>query len=253
MTANQPTQVSTALSRDEQVVRLQRELLDLQRRAALGDLTAALAHEYNNLLTPIVIRTQDALQRADALALHNAAQRTLDQCERAQQLSNQILRLARSEPLELQDCTLAAALATALGCMVRPFEKDRVDFSAEIPPDLTVRATPVLLEQLLINLLLDARQALQPRGGRLAIRADRSGDSVVLTVRDNGRRFSSAQIDQQLNPFLASTPADAPCDWAQLGPSLNACRLIAQYHNAQLTAEPAEPVGVTFRLVWPAA
>jgi signal transduction histidine kinase len=221
--------------------------------ALLGTMSAMAAHEFNNLMTPVVTRAQDALSRDDLPTMRKALDRALVQAQKAIAITRHLLGLAGAGVDEPQAWPVAAAVQEAIETMTRPFEKDGIELRLDLPPELQVRARPILLEQVLLNLLLNARDAMKKRGGPLAITARREGDFVVIDIRDRGTGIPQQQLDQVINPFLASDPRDQPRDWQSVGMGLNVCRTIAHEHGASIQAAANEGAGCTFQIRWPAA
>jgi signal transduction histidine kinase len=232
---------------------LQQELVVCQRQAMLGTLTAIIAHEYNNLMTPVLARAQDAVARDDVAAMRKALTTTARQTEKALRFTRQVLQLADGKELPLEACRVADLVDAAITSAVRPFEKDGIELELRIPDDLYVRAQPLLFEQALLNLLLNARAAMRGRRGRLSVAARREGDMVVVAVCDSGVGMSAEMLDEVINPFLAADADAHPGDWSSVGLGLSACRKIAQQHGGAVRAEVNDGPGCTFRLRWPAA
>jgi signal transduction histidine kinase len=110
-----------------------------------------------------------------------------------------------------------------------------------VPPDpLMVHGNSAALEQLLLNLLLNAAAAL-PKEGSASVDARLIDDAVVITVRDDGRGISPDEMDQVFNPFFTTRE-----DGTGLG--LTIVRRIADAHGAELCMESQPGVGTTVRL-----
>lgn len=243
---------SNSAPADSVVSALQDELIACNRLAMLGNVAAMAAHEYNNLLTPIVARTEAALHAPDDAAfVRTTLERTLTQARRAVALSRHLLEMAHdwTRPAEL--CSVAQAAREALETSARPFEKDGIEVRLEIPDGLHVCAQADLLSQVLLNLVLNAREAMKPNGGLLVIRADDEGAFVRLAISDTGRGIPRDRLDRVLNPFLAAEPTARPHDWHAVGLGLSVCRLIATRHGARMQASANEGRGCTFTLWWP--
>ena len=140
----------------------------------------------------------------------------------------------------------------AVDAVARPFDKDGIDLRVKVPADLRVRARPTLLEQLLLNLLLNAREAMKERGGSLTIAARREGSQVVIDVGDRGVGIAQQRLDQVVNPFLAADPSAQAGDWRSVGMGLNVCRTITHQHGARMRASANAGGGCTFQIRWPA-
>lgn len=230
---------------------LQSELIACQRLALLGSLAAMAAHEFNNLMTPIVARTEAALHGGDVAFMRKTLDRTLTQSQRAIAVSRHLLDLAHCETELGEKCAVAEAVQEAVETATRPFEKDGIHLRVTVPEELEVRARSDLFCQVLLNLLLNARTAMKNREGVLAITAEADDVCVRIDVRDSGKGISPEQIENVFNPFLAADPRARPNDWQEVGLGLSVCRLIAHHHGASLRVLANDGPGCTFRLCWP--
>lgn len=233
---------------------LRQELVACHRLALLGNITAMVAHEMNNLLTPILARTEAALTTPDDVEfMRKTLARVLVNAQRAKSVAERLVTAAQGQNGEPESCVLADAVRDALETMTRPLEKDGIQLCVEVPPDLRVRANHDLLCQVLLNLLLNARRAMSGTPGLLTISAAMHGDFVIIDVRDSGAGIPAEVLRDVFNPFLAANPVDDPRDWQKVGLGLSVCRLIASHHGAQIHALSNEGRGCTFRLTWPCA
>jgi signal transduction histidine kinase len=232
---------------------LQDELIASQRLALLGNLSAIAAHEFNNLMTPIIARAEAALTgEPDIPFMRKTLERTLTQAQRAVGLSRHLLELAHDGFVASGTCRLAHVVREAIETATRPFEKDNITLRVDVPEDIWVVGHQDVLVQVVLNLILNARTALKEvGGGLLAISARADSNLVRIAIRDTGKGMNSQWIDTTLNPFLASDPFTAPTDWKQVGLGLSACRMIAYRHGAGIRAEANAERGCTFRLDWP--
>jgi signal transduction histidine kinase len=244
---------------------LEQELLASQRLALLGSMAAMVAHEFNNLLTPITARAEAALLSDNDLPLmRKALERALKQAQRAISVARRLLDLARDDQIvaagprtsrtaPAESCSVAAVVREAVETLVRPLEKDGIELRVVVPEELRVNAPDDLLCQVLLNLLLNARRAMQGTRGTLCVSAVAKGDWVQIDVRDSGAGIPPDALDRVVNPFLAADPHQRPNDWQQVGLGLSVCRMIAHHHGAIIRGLANEGRGCTFRLCWPAA
>ena len=236
------------------VQELEQELLASQRLALLGSMAAMVAHEFNNLLTPITARAEAALLSDDDLPLmRKALERALKQSQRAVSVARRLLDLARDDQHRVESCSVADAVREAVETMVRPLEKDGIELRVAVPEELRVNARDDLLCQVLLNLLLNARRAMEGTRGTLSVSAVAKGDRVQIDVRDSGAGMPGNVLNDVVNPFLAADPHQRPNDWQQVGLGLSVCRMIAYHHGATIRGLANEGRGCTFRLCWPAA
>ena len=193
----------------------------LQRRdrlEAIGRLTAGVAHDFNNMLTVITGATESlasGLERGHPL--QTEARSALHAAERGAQLVHQLLSISRQQPLRPRPVDAQKLLRSLTGLLMRTVPEDVEVICHEAASDLFCAADPALLESALLNLCLNARDAM-PGGGRLELSAHRqrypletaeetgvaSGDYVVFTVRDNGAGMSPEALDHALDPFFTT-------------------------------------------------
>lgn len=228
------------------------EALAHQRYALLGSIATIIAHEFNNLMTPVLTRSQAALTYADVALMRKALDCTVTQTQRAMEICRRLLELANGQPSEPASVPVSAALGAVLTAAARPPEKDNIAFASQIDNGVAVRADPVLFEQLLLNLLVEARQGFR-KGGQIELQARREGDHALIELRLSRCRFSAEQIERVVSPFLERPVHEYPADIDGVGHGLAAVRTIAHLHDASLQLRPADGGGCTFRLRWPAA
>lgn len=234
---------------------LESQIAAQHRLALLGTMSAMVAHEFNNLMTPVLAYAKEAMHTGQPDLMRKALERTVRQTERAVGVSQRLLELAHGAVARTKACSLRQIVDDAILSATRPFEKDGIELSVAVDPRICVKAEPLLLEQVLLNLLLNARRALHEGGGRIAVSAEPDGEAVIITVSDTGRGIPENDIRQRINPFLASGASAESHDWQSVGLGLNVCRFIAQRQGAHIEAETAHPPqqGCTFRLRWPRA
>ena len=152
------------------VAELERELASCQRLATLGTLLGSIAHEFHNILTPVMSYAQLALAEPGDVALaEKALRRALAGTEKAAAISSSVLGFMRDD--EPAACHVGAVLNDALSTLAREPAKDGIELVVDVGQDCWVRMRPVALEQVLVNLVLNAREAMGKGGGRLAVRA----------------------------------------------------------------------------------
>lgn len=250
---NLPVDPLEALTQLQATARgLEEQLIAFQRLALLGTLSATIVHEMNNLMTPILARAEFALGTGQPADMRKALERSQVQVQRAMVVIERLLALAKPGEFPIESCRVAAAVQEAIETTTRPFEKDGIDLHVSVPEDLHVRAQFDLLTQVLLNLLLNARQAMKGLRGKLTVSARRDGRHVVISICDNGKGIPPKRLADVINPFLAATDGADPSAWQSVGLGLKVCQIIVQRHGATIEALPNDDRGTTFRLHWPA-
>jgi diguanylate cyclase (GGDEF)-like protein len=198
---------------------IQEQLRQAEKMEIMGRLTSSVAHDFNNLLT---IMKGAAELGMNALEQRHFAYQQLEQiqkaAERAANITRQLLAFSRKQVLEPKILNMGS-IASAMQMMLQRLLGKEVALTIEAAPDLyEVRADPGQMEQLLINLVSNARDAL-PRGGRVGITASncemdaafvashpgaRAGQYVRIAVTDNGAGMDAAVQRQIFEPFFTT-------------------------------------------------
>ena len=174
---------------------LHEQLTESQRLATIGTITAVIAHEFNNLLTPIISYSQFALtsaqsQNPDMELIAKALGKAFNGATKAGRICSSMLGLARGESSPAQ-VSVQTLVDETLAVLARDPQKDGIALRLQVQPDLSVHGDPIQLEQVLLNLLINARQAMLGRGGAIIIRAHTTAlNEVCLQVGDTGPWYS---------------------------------------------------------------
>ncbi|MEX8499849.1 MAG: sensor histidine kinase [Leptothrix ochracea] len=243
----------TERKRLEDLERRQRDALAHQARlTTLGEIASALAHELNQPLT--VIRSDHAgiQRRLQKLGFNDAPvlaalQRQGEQAAQAGQVVQRIRAfLTRREP-QPEPCDLTALARHALGLIQHDLARQRIDVSWDLPAtaaQVMVMADPVLIEQVLINLIRNASDAPQTRQITLRLRPD--GGFARLQVEDDGTGLGGRSIETLCAPFH-STKAEG------MGMGLAICRSIIEAHHGAMDAGQSPSGGAMLAFTLPLA
>ncbi len=139
-------------------------LTHTHRLATLGTLTGMIAHEFNNILTPVLSYAQMALEApADRALSHKALEKAAAGAQRAAHIAEAILELSRechSTAAVADSCDVATACRAAFGCLAREPRKDGIELQLRLSGAPAVAIRPVSLQQVLLNLIINARKAV---------------------------------------------------------------------------------------------
>jgi signal transduction histidine kinase/FixJ family two-component response regulator len=209
-----------AMRRNEQQrEQLESQLRQAQKMEALGRLAGGVAHDFNNLLTVIAGHSDllnDQLKPGDAL--HNNCQQIRKTAERAASLTRQLLVFSRKQVLQAKVVDLNDLIAD-MSKLLRRLVREDIELSLQLGDSLgRVKADPSQLEQALLNLTVNASDAM-PRGGRLTVETQNifvnkeyaatgvqveTGEYVVLGVTDTGHGMDAATKARIFEPFFTT-------------------------------------------------
>jgi len=235
---------------------LREQLTESQRLATIGTIAAVIAHEFNNLLTPIVSYSQFALQSAegekpDMELIKKALTKAFGSATKAGKICTSMLGLARGEStfgkVEVQKLVDEVLLVLA-----RDPQKDGIALRVQVQPGVTVYGDAVQLEQVLLNLLINARQAMLGNGGSLTIKANQMDNGVVrLQVVDTGPGIPEKLLTKIFEPFFTTKGTTRKGEAKGTGLGLAICRDIVEAHRGKIEVTSAVGKGTTFTLVLP--
>jgi signal transduction histidine kinase len=244
-----------ALESDLAAVRA--ELEHAQRLALIGTLAAGAAHEVNNLLTPAIAYAQMARGRRDDPAI---AWKAIEKAERGMQSASEILRAILDFSIDehaANRADVAESLQAALQCLGRDPAQDGVTLQSRIEPGCVVAIRPIALQQVFLNLILNAVKAMAGRAGTLTIAAKPTSNGVIrLTVADNGPGIASEIASTLFDPFVSAS-YDEAATGDQIRPAgsglgLTICRRLIEAAGGSIEAGETPGGGATFTIELPA-
>jgi len=230
---------------------LRQQLRHSQRMAAVGTMTAMIAHEFNNILTPIINYAN--LARTNPKLTDKAITRAAVGGERANNICQAILGMTRDDDEPPTRIRLAELVDETLSAMARDPKRDGIALSMRIPPSLTVTTRRVPLQQVLLNLLINARTAVlaSDRGaGQIEISARMERGIAVITIGDTGVGIPPENLDRIFEPFF-STRGEPDETSGGYGLGLALCKDIVSALGGQICVDSTVGVGTTFILRLP--
>jgi signal transduction histidine kinase len=242
----------------QQLDSLREQLTESQRLATIGTIAAVIAHEFNNLLTPIVSYSQYALdsaqgERPDMELIKKALSKSFQAASKAGKICSSMLGLARGES-SFCDVSIQRLVDEVLLVMARDPQKDGLALRVQIQPELTVYADPVQLEQVLLNLLINARHAMMgSRNGSLTIKAAAvdGSDEVRLQVIDTGPGIPEKLLPKIFQPFFTTKGTAKRGETKGTGLGLAICKEIVEHHKGRIEVESVQGKGTTFSIYLP--
>ena len=232
---------------------LKSRFAQLQHLANMGTASYMIAHEINNLLTPLRNYASFALNNPDDKALaEKALQRVVRNCERASKITESMLAIANGQTQEKKEARLLTLVEEIFTCLCRDFAKDGITVETCIAEDLTVWAVPVQIQQVLMNLILNARDAMLPRGGVLTIKATERSDAVEIEVSDTGDGIEPADLKNIFGSFFTTkTGKKSPSEYSGSGLGLAFCKKIIDGHDGLISVESKVSQGSKFKITLP--
>jgi len=240
---------------------LQEQLIVAQKLEAVGQLAGGVAHDFNNILAAIMLHL-DLLKSDPSVSpsVQDSLGELVQATRRAAGLTRQLLLFSRREPAQRQVIDLNVVVSNLLRMLDRLVGEHLSLVHAEAPRPLWVFADPGMLDQVVMNLVVNARDAM-PRGGRIVLRteatevdaahalrvsAGQAGPFVRLTVSDTGCGMNAATRARIFEPFFTTKEAGKGT-----GLGLSTVFGIVQQHAGWIEVESTEGVGTSFAIYLP--
>jgi len=229
---------------------LRRELNDLQGPANMGIASYMIAHEINNLLTPLSSYAELALRNPDDKALiEKALRKTKRNSRRASEIMESMLSIANGQKQERVSCKLRGLVDDVFKCLCRDFTKDGIKVKIEMSDDLEIYAVPVQIQQVFMNLILNARDSMLSQGGTLSIRAYENSSCVQIEIQDTGAGIEAEMIGKIFEPFFTTkSGTEGAGKQRGYGFGLAFCNRIIEEHNGSISVDSEPGKGTTFRI-----
>jgi signal transduction histidine kinase len=239
----------------EQIAALEQQLSRTQRLAALGELLSTTTHEFNNVLMGILNYAQMAQRHKDEATRDKYIDKILTAAKRASKITSSILAAARNRSGGLEPTNLKKIVEDTLVLLERELSKYRIALDTHLADNLPdVLAMGNQIQQVLLNLLINARQAM-PNGGRLILRLelDAAAGTVDLVVRDTGTGIPADKLPRIFEPYYTTKNGPDETGMGGTGLGLSSCRQIIEAHHGRIRVDSTVGVGTQFTIKLPIA
>ena len=235
----------------EEINRKMQALTHHQRLETIGTMTAGIAHDFNNLLTPIMgysIMTMEMLPpdatdlQENLLEVYNASVKAKDIVTRLSELSK------KSSEETYSDVDIDEAIQSALRVTL-PAKPKNVEVKANFGAEGTlVRADRTQISQLVMNIVLNAYDALKDGGGSIMVSTRRAGDEVIMRFRDTGCGMDAETVTKIFDPFYTTKESGKGT-----GLGLAIVAQIVETHGGRIYVDTEPGKGTEFRISLPVA
>ncbi len=239
-------------SLEEQVALLKQQLAQAQKLTALGDLVSTTTHEYNNVLMTILNYAKMGMRHRDDATRDKAFEKILAAGQRASRITNSILGLARNRGDNMEPIDLRVLVDDALVLLEREMNKYRVMVETRFDdvPRVTVNVNQI--QQVLLNLLTNARQAMD-RGGQILIKVshDAAANTVDLMIRDTGGGIPAEKLPRIFDSYYSTKSGPDATGKGGTGVGLSTCKDIVDAHKGKILVNSSVGKGTAFTIKLP--
>ncbi len=229
----------------------EKQQLQKEKLAAMGEMMAGVAHELNNPLTAILGISDLMRERAADDATRRQVEIVLKQARRAAGIVQNLLAFSRPSALASKPLRPEQVIKQVVEQQQASLRQKNVTIQLEVPEGLpSVDADPRLLQQVFVNLIVNAEQAIASRRdrGTLRIAIEASEAKIVFTFADDGPGISPENLAKIFDPFFTTK---RPGGGTGLG--LTICLAIVKEHGGTMEVQSTPEAGAEFRVILPAA
>lgn len=237
----------------EEITALKKRLDQSQRMTALGELVSTTTHEFNNVLMTIINYAKMGMRHDDKETRDKAFDKINKAGMRAAKITNSVLGMARNRSEHFEMTDIAQIIDESMVLLEREMQKYRISVDMQLDENVPeVSAIGNQIQQVLMNLLINARQAMT-EGGQLVIKLQQNTESgtVDLSVRDYGPGIAQDKLRRIFDAYY--TTKDGPDETGKggTGVGLATCKNIIEAHGGKIRVESSVGKGTCFTLMFP--
>jgi len=230
-----------------QVASLQQQLSKMQQMASLGELVGTTTHEFNNYLMTIINYAKLGMRQTDQAARDRAFQKIFDAGQKAAQVTSVILGSARNRSDQLEPTDLKVVIEQAMVLLEREMRKYQIGVQLNLGSVPKALACGNQIQQVLINLLVNARQAIGSGGQiTLTLVEDKASGTIDIRVLDDGPGMSNAVLTKIFEPQYSTKSGPDESGKGGSGCGLYNCRQIIETHHGKIRVESSVGKGTCF-------
>ena len=240
---------------NEHAARLEQSLIGSQRLTTIGQIAAQMAHEFKNILMIVMGHAEWALSEKDPELVDRALQTAVISSQRGADVVKGLLSYAKGRQIKSKLIAADRLVDRALDLIAWSLPKCHIKLVRDYQCHPCVRVVPVRMDQVFLNLILNARNAMEPDGGRLtvAVRHAETEGYAAVSVEDTGCGILNEHLERVFDPFFTTRPrpdGDGGADWGT-GLGLPVSRDLARQAGGEIHVESTPGKGSTFTVLLP--
>ena len=232
---------------------LKKRLSEMQRMTALGELVSTTTHEFNNVLMTIINYSLMGMRYEDIETRHKAFAKIDKAGQRASKITKAVLGMAGNRGDQFELTNLEKLIDESMVLLEREMQKYRISIEFDYEADLP--EVPVIgnqLQQVLMNLMINARQAMKD-GGRLIVKLKKNAEAktIDLSIRDFGPGIEQEKLVRIFEPFYSTKAGPDETGKGGTGVGLSTCKSIMDAHGGKIRVDSSIGKGTCFTLMLP--
>jgi two-component system NtrC family sensor kinase len=233
---------------------MNRQVIESGKLASVGELAAGIAHEINN---PVAIMVEEAgwcedlmdegLTQCDPVELRRALHQIRTQGRRCKEITHKLLSFARKTDSRIEAVQLNELIREVVDLLAQKSRYANVEIEVDLQPDLpVVQASITEMQQVLMNILHNAVDAMAKTGGKIVVSSTSVEGAVRLSIADTGPGIPAVDLERIFDPFFTTKPVGKGT-----GLGLSICYGIVKKMGGDIEVESQVDKGATFRIVLP--
>ncbi len=236
---------------NEQLEAMHAQLMQAQKLGSIGVLASSITHEFNNILMTVINYSKMGLRHRDNDTREKAFNKILDAGQRAAKITTGMLSYARAKGDRRDPLSLVQVLQDVLVLVEKDLQKHRITLDPRFQDDPYAEVNAGQVQQVLMNLIINARQAMKAGGTMTIIVRSNAQDGMgEIAVRDTGTGIPAEKLAHIFDPFFSTKTVDEQGQGGT-GLGLALCKDVIESHNGRIRVESAEGEGTCFTLRFP--
>lgn len=235
----------------QQIQSMHQQLLQAQKMSSVGVLASSITHEFNNILMTVINYAKMGVRHKDAATRDKAFEKILAAGHRASKITTGMLSYAKQQGDRRESMDLVALVEDVLVLVEKDLQRYRVRLTTQFEAHPVVAVNSGQVQQVLLNLIINARQAME-QGGNLtiAVRHNSEMDQAEVSIRDSGCGIPPDKLRRIFDAFFTTKVADEQGQGGT-GLGLSLAREVMESHGGRIRVESAVGAGTTFTLKFP--
>lgn len=241
---------------DKEKQLMNEQIVETGKLASVGELAAGIAHEINNPVAIMVeeagwiedLLTEEEFQQSKNMEEFKRALRQINtQGKRCKEITHKLLSFARKTDARIQEVQINEVIEEVISLSAQRAKYANVAIETDLEPALpTLRVSRTELQQVFLNLINNALDAMEKRGGTLKLKTQPEEDRIVVEVADTGSGIPASNLARIFDPFFTTKPVGKGT-----GLGLSICYGIVKKMGGEIEVRSTVDVGTTFRVLIP--
>ncbi len=237
---------------EEERERLQKRLVQSEKVSGIGTLASRIAHEFNNLLQIMRGHSEFALRKMKARDMEEALKIVLDSSDKASKIIEDLKTFSRKESSKKEHYKITESIEEVLSLTKRQLNRNNIKVvkKFEVTPEVEINKGEI--QQVFLNMITNARDAMMPKGGRLEIKVKEVNGKAEVSIRNTGKGIKEEDLHRVFDPFFTTKDVNNGRRGLHgTGLGLFVSYGIVKQHGGEIDVESKPGEGTTFTIKLP--